>query len=377
MQQAERLSSLIDDIYDAALDQALWPRALEKICGFVGGSAAGLHARDTALMTGQIHYEVGTDPRYGRLYFDQYGKFDPLSAAYLVMDVGEVFSSSMLVPPAEFFETRFYQEWVQPQGWIDNILVTLERSGTSQAEHVVMRHERDGIADEEARLRMRTLVPHLRRAVLIGKVINLKTTESATFADALDCISASMLLVDARGHIVHANTSGHALLSEGSLLRAARGMLVANNTDTDQALQEAFFAAGGGAATAGTKGIAVPLMTRRGKRYVAHVLPLTSGVRRSAGASYAAAAALFVHEVVLETPSRPEVIAKAFKLTPAELRVLLAIVEVGGVPETAAALGIGEATVRTHLLRLFAKTGTGRQAELVKLYAGFFSPLVH
>jgi DNA-binding CsgD family transcriptional regulator len=44
--------------------------------------------------------------------------------------------------------------------------------------------------------------------------------------------------------------------------------------------------------------------------------------------------------------------------------------------ETAAALGISEATVRTHLLRLYAKTGTGRQAELVKLVAGFSNPLV-
>ena len=106
------------------------------------------------------------------------------------------------------------------------------------------------------------------------------------------------------------------------------------------------------------------------------MLPLTSGARRRAGTSYAAVAALFVHKAALEIPSPPEAIAKTFKLTPSELRVLLAIVEVGGVPETAAALGIGEATVKTHLLRLFAKTGTGRQAELVKLVAGFSNPLV-
>jgi DNA-binding CsgD family transcriptional regulator len=32
-------------------------------------------------------------------------------------------------------------------------------------------------------------------------------------------------------------------------------------------------------------------------------------------------------------------------------------------------LGIGRGTVKTHLLRIFAKTGTRRQAELVKLAA--------
>ena len=85
----------------------------------------------------------------------------------------------------------------------------------------------------------------------------------------------------------------------------------------------------------------MPLITREGERYVAHVLPLTSGARRRAGTSYAAVAALFVHKAALEMPSPPEAIAKTFKLTPSELRVLLAIVEVGGVPETADALGIG------------------------------------
>jgi DNA-binding CsgD family transcriptional regulator len=55
--------------------------------------------------------------------------------------------------------------------------------------------------------------------------------------------------------------------------------------------------------------------------------------------------------------------------------VLLAIVEVGGVPEVAEALGIAETTIKTHLGRIFQKTGTGRQADLVKLVAGFASPL--
>jgi DNA-binding CsgD family transcriptional regulator len=48
---------------------------------------------------------------------------------------------------------------------------------------------------------------------------------------------------------------------------------------------------------------------------------------------------------------------------------------VGGVAETADALGISEATVKTHLNHIFAKTGTQRQAELVKLVAGHLSPL--
>ena len=38
-----------------------------------------------------------------------------------------------------------------------------------------------------------------------------------------------------------------------------------------------------GDAAIGTRGIALPLRGRDGSRHVAHVLPLTSGARRSAG----------------------------------------------------------------------------------------------
>ena len=95
-----------------------------------------------------------------------------------------------------------------------------------------------------------------------------------------------------------------------------------------------------------------------------------------AGKSYAAVAALFVHKAALDTPSPPEAIAKAHKLTPMELRVLLAVVEVGGVPEVAEALGIAETTVRTHLQRTYHKTGANRQADLVKLVAAYSNPLL-
>jgi DNA-binding CsgD family transcriptional regulator len=121
----------------------------------------------------------------------------------------------------------------------------------------------------------------------------------------------------------------------------------------------------------GRRGIAVPLKARDDERYIAHVLPLTSGARRKAGISYGAVAAIFVRRAALDLPSPPVAIAQVFKLTQAELRVLFSIVEIGGAAEVAEVLGIPEATVKTHLHHVFEKTGTGRQADLVKLVAGY------
>jgi DNA-binding CsgD family transcriptional regulator len=86
-------------------------------------------------------------------------------------------------------------------------------------------------------------------------------------------------------------------------------------------------------------------------------------------------AALFIRKVAMFVAMPPEVIGKSFKLTPTELRVLLAIVEVGGVAKVAEALGVADSTVKTHLGRVFEKTGTTRQADLVKLVAAYASPL--
>ena len=240
----------------------------------------------------------------------------------------------------------------------------------------MFRHERHGLIDEEARRRMRLVVPHFRRAALIGKVIDLKKAEADSFADTLDGINAGIFLVDACGRIAHANAAGRTIVDAADVLQAKSGRLTFNEPQADRLLADTFARASDGDAAIGVKGFAVPLEARDGTRHVAHVLPLTSGARQRAATSFAAVAALFVHKATLDIPSPPVAIAKAYKLTPMELRVLLAVVEVGGVPEVAEALGIAETTVKTHLGRIYEKTDTGRQADLVKVVAGFFNPLV-
>ena len=108
----------------------------------------------------------------------------------------------------------------------------------------------------------------------------------------------------------------------------------------------------------------VSLVAPNSEPYIAHVLPLSSGARRKAGVAYSAVAAVFVRKAMLDLLHPLEALANYYKLTPTELRVLMAIVQVGGVLEAANVLGISQATVKTHLSRLFEKTSTNRQADL-------------
>jgi len=249
----------------------------------------------------------------------------------------------------------------------------LDKSAGGIAYLGMARDAETGMVDAAMRERMALVVPHVRRAMQIGKAIEFKQAETATFIDVLDGLSVGLFLIDAGGRIVHANAAGSGMLGAGDLLRSSGGRLVAGDARVEQSLRETAAAAAND--DVGAASIVVPLRARDDERYVAHMLPLASGARRRSGETHGAAAALFVRKAELQYPSPPEVIGRTYDLTPAELRVLLGIVEIGGVPEVAAALGISDTTVKTHLGRLFAKTGTARQADLVKLVAGFAMPL--
>jgi DNA-binding CsgD family transcriptional regulator len=222
---------------------------------------------------------------------------------------------------------------------------------------------------------MALLSPHFRRAVLIGKAIDLHKVEAATLADTLDGVAAALFLADANGRIIHSNAQGQILLSEGEVVRSAQGLLRFIDQQANDALQTVFAAAAEGDTRVGVMGIAVPLTAGETDRWVANVLPLTSGARKKAGVSYSAVAAVFVRRAQLDLLSPVEAITKVFQLTPAEGRVLMAVAAIGGIPEVASALGISEATAKTHLQHVFEKTRTNRQADLVKLVASYASPL--
>jgi DNA-binding CsgD family transcriptional regulator/PAS domain-containing protein len=345
-----------------------------RIGEFVGAQAGGILSKDSVSKVSIPHYHFGVDPIFVQIYADTHSKFDPVSTLPF-FDVGQIVSIPELVPYEEFLEGRFFREWMQPQGFVDAANSVLEKSVLSCSFLTILSDEARGVVDGELRRRMALVVPHVRRAVLIGQVIDLKRAEAATFSDALDGLSAGIFFIAADGRIVYANAAGHAMLSVGTFFRSVSGRLVSSDHQAHKTLHETFIAANDGDAGIGVKAIALPLIAHDGERYVAHVLPLTSGGRRSAGKTYTATVAVFVRKMALEGLSAPEVIARTYKLTPTESRVLLAIVEVGGIPEVAAALGIADSTVKTHVGRLFEKTGASRQADLVKLFAGFSTPL--
>jgi len=374
--EARAVSELIGGIYDAALDRALWPSVLEKTCAFVRGATSAIIAQDPVANAGQMYYSWGGNPDDERVYLEKYVRLNPAVFATMRRSkVGEVVSTATVMPLDEFYASTFYREWAAPLGYCDSVWALLERTTTAMAAISVLRHERDGLVDDDTRRRMELLVPHFFRAVSIGKVIDLHKIEAAALAGALDGISVAVLLVDIDGRVTYANATGEVMLETGKVLRRANGRMRAPDGNADRVLRGVIAAMPAGDAKESVNGAAVPLKASNGEQFVAHVLPLTSGLRRQVGAKYAAVAAVFVRKAGLDLPDPVDALAESYKLTPAELRVVMAVVNLGGVPEIAPVLGMSEATVRTHLRHVFDKTGANRQADLVKLVAAYMSPL--
>jgi DNA-binding CsgD family transcriptional regulator len=376
MRDTGHFSELVAGIYDAALDPDAWTPVLGRIRDFVGGSSAGIVTKDTAASRGAVCFDDGAiDPEFTTLYFDRYVSLDPCTTGHFFSSVDRPVSTTDIIPRDEFVETRFYREWAKPQGFIDYIGAAIDRSATTATVFNIIRRKGDGFFDDAARHRVTLVAGHLRRAMAVGSEFIQKSVAADSLADALDTLGTAIMLVGEDGALVHANAAATGLLAQTDILRKSGGKLIARKAEASHGLNALIAAAREGGVDIDPRAGAISLPTAGGNPYVAHVLPLTAGKRRRAGQKHDAVAAVFVREARLGLTAPPEAIARQYGLTPTELRVLLAIVDIGGVPEVADALGIAETTVKTHLARLFQKTGSTRQADLVKLFARFASPL--
>jgi DNA-binding CsgD family transcriptional regulator len=211
------------------------------------------------------------------------------------------------------------------------------------------------------------VTPHVRRASLAAGLINGSRERATGLAEVLDTLPSAVFLLTADGCIVHANMRAAELLAKADPLISAGGRLGAVQPEITAELGAALASARSPAAS---QQVVLPLRSRAGRLYAAHLLPLSE----TAAGSMPGVAVLFVRPAVPGRVAVPEALARAYSLTPTELRVLLAVVDSGGTAEIADALGVSGTTVKFHLQHLFAKTDTHRQVDLVKRVVGFTSP---
>ena len=371
---AEELSALLETVYDASIERAQWIDALQQACQFMNCSAGAVLSSDL-LGTFGLSVNWGYGPGYWESYQSHYFHLDPLNRWVFRSKIGDVIVGSRLTSWPEVLASAYYREWGEPQGFVDFIGATLDKSASGAAALTCIRREEQGLANKSCFWRMSLILPHFRRALLISKLLDQHDLRAGAFVEAMDALSTSVFFLDAAGGLVHSNQSGREILAADDPLCLIGKHLVPVDQHSQNALPQALASALNGSFEGNSERLSLSILGKSGEPYSAYFLPLTSGARRQVGLNTAAVAALFLRKTSIDVASAISAATKLYSFTPAEARVLAEIVDQGGLEQIATRLGVTRRTVQTHLEHLFEKTGSKRQADLIKLVAGHQSPL--
>lgn len=373
----EELSDLIGRVYECALDPELWPDTIRRVADAVEAQAGLVMVHDLLDHASVRSFQSGVPALAMALYARRYAGENPIARFAATRTEGDVDTLASMFPDGAWERSKTYREWARPLGIKDILGMAVLRSERRGVWLGAVRRgtRRPGFGLEQVGL-FRLLAPHVVRAMRVSDILDLRSVETGRMAEALDGLSAAVWLLDAEGRVAHRNAAAERHAAQpGGALRVAGGRLVASHRASSAALDAAVRAA-----LAGTHDLPLaPHPVSIGgetdeRRMIATVLPLAGG-RAAALTRGAAGAAVFLQDPAAVAPGPSDAFAALYGLTRAEARFLAALAAGRTVPEAAAHLGVGEATGRTHMKRIFDKTRTSRQPELIRLLMASAPPL--
>lgn len=191
----------------------------------------------------------------------------------------------------------------------------------------------------------------------------------------LDTLGWPALLLDAERTVVAANPAAGRLQRDALVIDAGR--LTCEDGTSDQrlarAVRELLGRRMGSRSAARRRRQTLGLMNLTRDRIVFVTVALLEFAPQEQGGP-GPLALVTVHDPQTRLRLDTDGLADLFALSPAELRVAEVLVDGHSPAIVAQLLSLSEGTVRTHLRAIFKKTGTHRQAELVRLLTRFWYP---
>lgn len=295
--------------------------------------------------------------RYNR----HYGGLDKVMARLSRSRAGSSFGCYELVDRDELLRSEFYADWLRGIDLGDGLFLVLRRDASAMTTLSIGAPLRcEAFATAERKRMTELLSPHIRQALVIQSRLAM--------ADApfLECARAGHLehpvaFVGDGGRLVHCSPRFVSVIEHAGV-SVFRGRIQANGFAELAAIERALARAlGSEDARTGSSVILGP-----GKPFEIklHFIPL--------GESLLSAVWLDARALVIAEPRAGSASAAwlraAFGLTDAEATLALLIAsEPLGLRSIAGSLGVATSTVKTHLQHIFEKTGTSRQADLVRL----------
>jgi DNA-binding CsgD family transcriptional regulator len=270
---------------------------------------------------------------------------------------GAAFIGTDLVPQERFAASRIYRELLQYVG-IGHMCTGVVFYGSSDVTPTtcgVYRPLDDPPFTGETRAAMTALLPHLSRS--LGVMFRLRDAQFnlAATLGALDRVASGVALFDEKGAIRHLNREAERILrlNDGLNRRiledAARPALAADPMNTPH-----FSASQHVARPSGRPPFVLQFSP----------LPPANDFSRETNAVRAIG---FITDPEAQARLDVALLQQLYSVTPAEARLAERLCAGDTLAAAAVRCGIAEATAKTQLARLFDRTNTGRQADLLRL----------
>lgn len=360
-----QIAPLLPAIYEAATNPARWPEAFAPIVSLLGGNK-GLIFSHQATPEQQgvwVPYRMAEEDL--RHYAERYHAFDvwmQRGHELRLFVQGNIVTGDDLLLRKEFLASVFYREFLFAQDIHDLCCGVLHDGSKPDIPIVhiaIYRSLAMPVFGKAEKALLAALVPHLREATRIGFRIGALERRVGMMQCAVETISPALVLLDAQGKVVFTNDRAQALLAANGKLRVVCGRLKIEGKQ--QARLDALLK---DTRTEETMlGIAHP--SGKHNLWLIRVpMPLDGNATPDARRP---AIALMLHDSGAIDKIDLEGFAKVHDLTPAEARIMNLLLEHAALPPIARELGVSINTARSQLKALREKTGTRRQAELVRM----------
>lgn len=362
----EPLSDIIMAIYESALAPDGWSRALRQIAEVSGSAACRIVIQSD--LAGSLVYSVadGIATQSIGQPIEANGTTPPLGEREHIA-VGEPIIRSRITNKLPSADVRGPLQLDGEEKLSDVLTVVLLDSGTDRIILEAVKTDPQSRYTDRELERMRLVAPHICRAIRISDSLNVTRLTSEMFEASLEALSTGVYFIGHGNRVVYLNRAARAQVKSCKVLRLVDDRLVATDRAAQKLLQAELREIGCNPDLDDRPGATIALADGEGAGYVAHLLPLRGGAQTRIARHFAAIAAIFVQDPASAASPANAAFAKLYGLTDGELRLLNGLMPGLSLAETAQLLGIGEATAKTHLRRIFAKTRTSKQAELLYL----------
>jgi DNA-binding CsgD family transcriptional regulator len=276
---------------------------------------------------------------------------------------GVVAAGDQFLNDQELVRTEFYNDFLRAQDWFYSCGVLIAQDELTTSEISVLRSRRAGSFTANEVSLFEYLAPHLQCAVRIhNRIAGLESGLSAA-TGALDRFSTGIVAVGSDGRLILTNRAADAILKRGDGLISRDGLQASSRQETAK-LRNAIAAVGMHSGILRPETVVKVSRPSGLKPFEVLVCPLPS---HSSLTNERAVAALFITDPEKGASLDSRALRQLFGLTPAQIRLCAALVEGKSVEEYAHEAGISSSTARTHVKRIYSKTGVRRQSELVRL----------